>query len=80
MGNPVPPRKAPDEPWRTEGTPEEPPKPPPGGRKMRGGWWSLMLTALVVYLIANLILSLFNGGKSSTPGARPSRTTSSGRT
>lgn len=66
MSNPVPPRKAPDEPWRTEGTPEEPPKPPPGGRKMRGGWWSLILTALVVYLIANLILSFFNEGNEPT--------------
>jgi cell division protease FtsH len=66
MSNPVPPRKGPDEPWRTEGTPEEPPKPPPGGRKMRGGWWSLILTALVVFLIANLILSFFNEGNEPT--------------
>ncbi|MFC8514987.1 ATP-dependent zinc metalloprotease FtsH [Streptomyces sp. NPDC057257] len=66
MTNPAPPRKSPDQPWRTEGTPEEPPKPPPGGRKMRGGWWSLVLTALVVYLIANLILSFFNEGNEPT--------------
>ncbi|MCI3277742.1 ATP-dependent zinc metalloprotease FtsH [Streptomyces cylindrosporus] len=66
MTNPAPPRKSPDQPWRTEGTPEEPPKPPPGGRKMRGGWWSLILTALVVYLIANLILSFFNEGNEPT--------------
>ncbi|MEU6145291.1 ATP-dependent zinc metalloprotease FtsH [Streptomyces sp. NPDC047081] len=66
MTNPAPPRKSPDQPWRTEGTPEEPPKPPPGGRKMRGGWWSLILTALVVYLIANLILSFFNEGDEPT--------------
>ncbi|MFJ8142237.1 ATP-dependent zinc metalloprotease FtsH [Streptomyces sp. NPDC096013] len=62
MTNPAPPRKSPDQPWRTEGTPDEPPKPSPGGKKMRGGWWSLILTALVVYLIANLILSFFNEG------------------
>lgn len=57
MTNPAPPRKSPDQPWRTEGAPEEPPKPPPGGRRLRGGWWRLALTALVVYLIANLVLS-----------------------
>ena len=61
MTNPVPPRKATDQPWRTEGTPEEPPKPPSGGRRPRGGWWSLALTALVVYLIANVVLSFFDG-------------------
>ncbi|MGW3284586.1 ATP-dependent zinc metalloprotease FtsH [Streptomyces sp. NPDC001002] len=66
MTNPAPPRKSPDQPWRTEGTPDEPPKPSPGGRKMRGGWWSLILTALVVYLIANLILSFFNEGDEPT--------------
>ncbi|MFH9660484.1 ATP-dependent zinc metalloprotease FtsH [Streptomyces sp. NPDC017248] len=57
MTNPAPPRKSPDQPWRTEGAPEEPPQPPPGGGRMRGGWWRLVLTALVVYLIANLVLS-----------------------
>ncbi|WP_406121613.1 ATP-dependent zinc metalloprotease FtsH [Streptomyces sp. NBC_00989] len=66
MTNPAPPRKSPDQPWRTEGTPDEPPKPSPGGRKMRGGWWSLILTALVVYLVANLILSFFNEGDEPT--------------
>jgi len=67
MTNPVPPRKAPDQPWRSEGTPEEePPKPSPGGRRMRGGWWNLVLAALVVYLIANLVLSFFNDGDEPT--------------
>ncbi|MET7477607.1 ATP-dependent zinc metalloprotease FtsH [Streptomyces sp. NPDC005648] len=66
MTNPAPPRKSPDQPWRTEGTPEEPQKPPSGGRRMRGGWWSLILTALVVFLIANLILSFFNEGNEPT--------------
>jgi cell division protease FtsH len=66
MTNPAPPRKSTDQPWRTEGTPDEPPKPSPGGKKMRGGWWSLILTALVVYLIANLILSFFNEGDEPT--------------
>ncbi|AWT45747.1 MULTISPECIES: ATP-dependent zinc metalloprotease FtsH [Streptomyces] len=60
MTNPAPPRKSPDQPWRTEGTPEEPPKPPPGGGRLRGGWWRLVLTALVVFLLANLVLSLMD--------------------
>ncbi|MET8905264.1 ATP-dependent zinc metalloprotease FtsH [Streptomyces sp. NPDC004538] len=66
MTNPSPPRKASERPWRTEGTPEEPPKPPPGGRRMRGGWWNLVLAALVVYLVANLVLSFFNEGDEPT--------------
>ncbi|WP_432083523.1 ATP-dependent zinc metalloprotease FtsH [Streptomyces sp. WAC 04229] len=66
MTNPSPPRKASEPPWRTEGTPDEPPKPPPGGRRMRGGWWNLVLAALVVYLIANLVLSFFNEGDEPT--------------
>ncbi|MEU7053101.1 ATP-dependent zinc metalloprotease FtsH [Streptomyces eurythermus] len=57
MTNPAPSRRSPDQPWRTEGAPEEPPRQPPGGRGMRGGWWRLILTALIVYLIANLVLS-----------------------
>ncbi|GGV11109.1 ATP-dependent zinc metalloprotease FtsH [Streptomyces filipinensis] len=60
MTNPAPPRKSPDQPWRTEGAPDEPPQQPPGGRRMRGGWWRLIVTALVVYLIANLVLSYFD--------------------
>ncbi|MEU8031723.1 ATP-dependent zinc metalloprotease FtsH [Streptomyces sp. NPDC049099] len=60
MTNPAPPRKSPDQPWRTEGAPDEPPQQPPGGRRMRGGWWRLVVTALVVYLIANLVLSYFD--------------------
>ncbi|MFJ3666660.1 ATP-dependent zinc metalloprotease FtsH [Streptomyces sp. NPDC090106] len=65
MSNPTPPRKSPDRLWRTEGTPEEPQKSSPGGRR-RGGWWSLIVTALVVYLIANLVLSFFNEGDEPT--------------
>ncbi|WP_093498847.1 ATP-dependent zinc metalloprotease FtsH [Streptomyces sp. Ag109_O5-10] len=60
MTNPAPPRKSPDQPWRTEGAPEEPPRPPNGGRRMHGGWWRLIVTALVVYLLANLVLSYFD--------------------
>ncbi|MBL1108148.1 ATP-dependent zinc metalloprotease FtsH [Streptomyces sp. 5-8] len=60
MTNPAPPRRSPDQPWRTEGAPEEPPQQSPGGRRMRGGWWRLILAALIVYLIANLVLSYFD--------------------
>ncbi|MEU1048171.1 ATP-dependent zinc metalloprotease FtsH [Streptomyces sp. NPDC005897] len=66
MTNPSPPRKAPEPPWRTEGTPDEPSGPPSGGRRMRGGWWNLVLAALIVYLIANLVLSFFNEGDEPT--------------
>src|SRR6266567_2076670 len=66
MSNPVPPRKAPDRPWRTEGTPPEPTPPPSGRRKMPGGWGGLILAALVVYLIATLVLSFFNEGNEPT--------------
>ncbi|MES5817325.1 ATP-dependent zinc metalloprotease FtsH [Streptomyces sp. RG80] len=66
MTNPAPSRKSPDQPWRTEGTPEEPPKPSSGGRRPRGGWWSLLLTALIVFLAANLVLSYFNDGDEPT--------------
>ena len=57
MTNPVPPRDRPDQPWRSEGAPP----PPQPGRKMPGGWGGLLLTALAVYLLANLVLSFFNG-------------------
>ncbi|WP_329221441.1 ATP-dependent zinc metalloprotease FtsH [Streptomyces sp. NBC_01485] len=66
MTNPAPPRKSPDKPWRTEGTPEEPPKPSQGGRRIRGGWWGLILTAVLVFLVANLALWLFNEGDEPT--------------
>ncbi|MCX5006626.1 ATP-dependent zinc metalloprotease FtsH [Streptomyces sp. NBC_00638] len=66
MGNPVPPRKAPDQPWRTEGTPPEATPPSGGRRKLPGGWWSLALAALVVFLVANLVLSFYNKGDEPT--------------
>ncbi|WP_030195131.1 ATP-dependent zinc metalloprotease FtsH [Streptomyces sp. NRRL S-87] len=49
---PVPPRSRADTPWRSEGAPPPPPK-----RRMAGGWRGLVLTALIVYLITNLVLS-----------------------
>ncbi|MGW3627701.1 ATP-dependent zinc metalloprotease FtsH [Streptomyces sp. NPDC000880] len=54
MANPVPPRERADQPWRSEGA-------PPPRKKMPGGWAGLTLTALVVFLAANLLLSLFGG-------------------
>ncbi|MEV5882931.1 ATP-dependent zinc metalloprotease FtsH [Streptomyces sp. NPDC052020] len=66
MSDATPPRDAPEPPWRTEGTPEEPPKPPPGGRRIRGGWWSLVVAALVVYLVTNLVLSFLDEGDEPT--------------
>ncbi|MBO1335929.1 ATP-dependent zinc metalloprotease FtsH [Streptomyces sp. VRA16 Mangrove soil] len=65
MANPVPPRDRTDQPWRSEGAPPPPPSQPPK-RRMPGGWGSLILTALVVYLIANLVLSFFNRGDEPT--------------
>lgn len=59
---PVPPRDRADTPWRSEGAP---PTPPPK-RKMPGGWRGLILTALIVYLVTNLVLSFFNEGDEPT--------------
>jgi cell division protease FtsH len=58
----VPPRDRPDQPWRSEGAPP----PPAPKKKMPGGWGRLILTALIVYLITNLILSFFNDGDEPT--------------
>ncbi|MFI6489570.1 ATP-dependent zinc metalloprotease FtsH [Streptomyces sp. NPDC050564] len=66
MSNSVPPRKAPDQPWRTEGTPPEPTGPPSGRRRMPGGWIGLVIAALVVFVIAILVLSFFNEGNEPT--------------
>ncbi|WP_328301032.1 ATP-dependent zinc metalloprotease FtsH [Streptomyces sp. NBC_00435] len=59
---PVPPRDRADTPWRSEGAP---PAPPPK-KKMPGGWRGLILTALIVYLLTNLVLSFFNEGDEPT--------------
>ncbi|MFD9723692.1 ATP-dependent zinc metalloprotease FtsH [Streptomyces sp. NPDC059072] len=60
--SPVPPRDRADTPWRSEGAP---PTPPPK-KKLPGGWRMLVLVALIVYLIANLVLSFFNEGDEPT--------------
>ncbi|MEU7059651.1 ATP-dependent zinc metalloprotease FtsH [Streptomyces sp. NPDC046197] len=65
MSNAAPPRKAPDQPWRTEGTPEESPR-RPGGRRMRGRWWGLLVTAVVVFLLSYVGLTYFNTGNEPT--------------
>lgn len=62
MTSPVPPRDRTDQPWRSEGAP----KPPAPKGRMPGGWGRLILTALIVYLIANLVLSFFNEGDEPT--------------
>ncbi|MFD7536031.1 ATP-dependent zinc metalloprotease FtsH [Streptomyces sp. NPDC059819] len=62
MPTSVPPRDRPDQPWRSEGAPP----PPAPKKKMPGGWGRLILTALIVYLITNLILSFFNDGDEPT--------------
>lgn len=59
---PVPPRDRADTPWRSEGAP---PAPPPK-KRMPGGWRGLILTALIVFLITNLVLSFFNEGDEPT--------------
>ncbi|OON76394.1 ATP-dependent zinc metalloprotease FtsH [Streptomyces tsukubensis] len=56
MSNPVPPRDRTDQPWRSEGAP--PPTPPK--KKLPGGWGRLIIAALIIYLLTNLVLSLFN--------------------
>ncbi|MFH8992795.1 ATP-dependent zinc metalloprotease FtsH [Streptomyces sp. NPDC017940] len=65
MSNPVPPRQKPEQPWRSEGAPEPAPTPSPR-RRPPGGWGGLVLVALVVYLVANLVLSFFGDGDEPT--------------
>ncbi|QEU99754.1 ATP-dependent zinc metalloprotease FtsH [Streptomyces viridifaciens] len=62
MTEPVPPRQTPDQPWRSEGAPP----PPPPRRRMPGGWTGLVLTALVVFLISDLLLSFFGNEGATT--------------
>ena len=57
----MPPRQNPDEIWRSEGAP---PPPPPRRRRTGGGWVSMVLTALVVFLLVDTLLSIFGSGGS----------------
>jgi cell division protease FtsH len=65
MSDAAPPRKAPDQPWRTEGTPDEPPR-RPGGRRARGRWWGLLISAVIVFLLAYGVLSYSSRGNEPT--------------
>ncbi|MER5428785.1 ATP-dependent zinc metalloprotease FtsH [Streptomyces sp. NPDC002588] len=65
MSNAGPARKAPDQPWRTEGTPDEAPR-PPGGRRTRGRWWGLAVTAVIVFLVVYVGLNYLGGGDEPT--------------
>ncbi|MFF8972080.1 ATP-dependent zinc metalloprotease FtsH [Streptomyces sp. NPDC014995] len=65
MSNAAPPRKAPEQPWRTEGTPDEAPR-RSGGRRTRGQWWGLVVTAVIVFLLAYAGLNYFGGGDEPT--------------
>ncbi len=58
--SPVPPRDRTDQPWRSEGAP---PPPPP---KKKLSWRSLLWTALLVYLLTNLLLGFFGDDKPKT--------------
>ncbi|MFP3987637.1 ATP-dependent zinc metalloprotease FtsH [Streptomyces sp. E11-3] len=60
MTSPVPPRDRTDQPWRSEGAPP----PPPPKRKMR--WGGLILTALLLYLATNVVLSFFGDDEPKT--------------
>ncbi|MEV5985080.1 ATP-dependent zinc metalloprotease FtsH [Streptomyces sp. NPDC052051] len=65
MSNPAPSRQNPEQPWRTEGTPDDGAR-RPGGRKMRRSWWALIAAAVLVFLLANLALSHFTEGNEPT--------------
>ncbi|MGW4435321.1 ATP-dependent zinc metalloprotease FtsH [Streptomyces sp. NPDC004596] len=65
MSNAAPPRKAPDQPWRAEGTPDDTPRRPGGG--LRGGkWWGLLVTAVIVFLLAYVGLNYLGQGNEPT--------------
>ncbi|WP_328978399.1 ATP-dependent zinc metalloprotease FtsH [Streptomyces canus] len=65
MSNAAPARKAPDQPWRTEGTPDDGPR-PSGGRRPRGRWWGLAVTAVIVFLLVYVGLNYLGGGDEPT--------------
>ncbi|MFF4762152.1 ATP-dependent zinc metalloprotease FtsH [Streptomyces sp. NPDC001292] len=65
MSNAAPQRNGSDQPWRTEGKPDEPPR-RPGGTRMRGRWWGLLVTAVIVFLVAYGGLSYYNRGNEPT--------------
>ncbi|MEV6836141.1 ATP-dependent zinc metalloprotease FtsH [Streptomyces sp. NPDC051133] len=66
MSDAAPPRKTPDQPWRTEGTPDESPRRFGGGRIRGGKWWGLLVTAVIVFLLAYIGLNYFGQGNEPT--------------
>ncbi|WP_416979453.1 ATP-dependent zinc metalloprotease FtsH [Streptomyces sp. T028] len=72
MSNAAPPRRAPDQPWRSEGTPDEDgTRPPagsggPGGRRPRGRWWGLAVTAVIVFVVVYVGLNYLGQGNEPT--------------
>ncbi|MDQ0686522.1 cell division protease FtsH [Streptomyces achromogenes] len=66
MSNAAPERKAPDQPWRTEGTPDDDGRRPPDGRRARGRWWGLAVTAVIVFLLVYVGLNYLGGGDEPT--------------
>ncbi|MER6064415.1 ATP-dependent zinc metalloprotease FtsH [Streptomyces sp. NPDC001792] len=66
MSDAAPPRKTPDQPWRTEGTPDESPRRPGGGRIRGGKWWGLLVTAVIVFLLAYVGLNYLGQGNQPT--------------
>ncbi|WP_333735593.1 ATP-dependent zinc metalloprotease FtsH [Streptomyces sp. IBSBF 2806] len=65
MSNAAPARKTPEQPWRTEGTPDDGSR-PPDGRRARGRWWGLAVTAVVVFLLVYIGLNYLGGGDEPT--------------
>ncbi|MFF1546146.1 ATP-dependent zinc metalloprotease FtsH [Streptomyces sp. NPDC058291] len=65
MSNAAPARKTPEQPWRTEGTPDDGTR-PPDGRRMRGRWWGLAVTAVIVFLLVYIGLNYLGGGDEPT--------------
>ncbi|MFI9809782.1 ATP-dependent zinc metalloprotease FtsH [Streptomyces sp. NPDC052301] len=66
MSDAAPPRKTPDQPWRTEGTPDESRRRSGGGRIRGGKWWGLLVTAVIVFLLAYIGLNYFGRGNEPT--------------
>ncbi|MCQ9129414.1 ATP-dependent zinc metalloprotease FtsH [Streptomyces hilarionis] len=65
MSNAAPARKAPDQPWRSEGTPDDGQR-SPDGRRPRGRWWGLAVTAVIVFLLVYIGLNYLGGGDEPT--------------
>ncbi|MGW2615833.1 ATP-dependent zinc metalloprotease FtsH [Streptomyces sp. NPDC001500] len=65
MTNAAPARKAPDQPWRSEGTPDDGQR-SPDGRRPRGRWWGLAVTAVIVFLLVYIGLNYLGGGDEPT--------------